>query len=69
MPVKTVTYKRLIGNKWVAQTLRGEDMDKHIEAMLAEGWQILDSGSTPGDGRTFGPRVKHDKRTITYHKP
>jgi hypothetical protein len=44
-------------------------MDKHIEAMLAEGWQILDSGSTPGDGRTFGPRVKHDKRTITYHKP
>ena len=68
MAVKTLTYQRLIGNKWVGMSRGANNVEADMDALLSDGWAIMSDNITPGDGRTFGLRVKRDRRVITYHK-
>ena len=53
MGVKTLTYQRLIGNKWVGMSRGANNVEADMDALLSDGWTIVSDNITPGDGRTF----------------
>jgi hypothetical protein len=68
MEVKSFTYKNLLGTYYLQGWFSSQKMDDHIAEMHGNGWKILNSAESPGDGRTWGPGVKRATITLTFKK-
>ena len=43
-------------------------MDKHIESMLSDGWEIMTETSHSGNSRGFRPFAKRDTITVSFRR-
>ncbi len=45
----------MLGAYYLESMFSSKKMDEHIPEMLTDDWELLSTGSTPGDGRVIGP--------------
>ena len=70
MKVKSFTYERNWTGKYYRQRLLPsmQTMDKHIESMLSDGWEIMTETSHSGNSRGFRPFAKRDTITVSFRR-
>jgi hypothetical protein len=70
MKVKSFTYERSWTGKYYRQRLLPsmQSMEKHVAAMIKEGWELITESAHSGNSRGFKPFAKRDTITLLFKK-